>query len=836
MSTEMYEAALKYAGMGWVVHPVRPRGKAPIPTDWAKRTQLLTIDELRRAFEAGDNNIGVVCGPVSDLTVIDFDDMNFYGDIINDLDTSNWLTSTRAKEGEKATRGHFFFKYDSDFTQRMGRKFGEEGALLGIDILSGNRNRGGSNVVIAPSIHPSGNKYRFNREFISRGDIPAIPQELKKRLLRYIALEEELYKSILSSRGWVKEIIAREDKENVFHGGDGRRLMLALTAELKKNGLTDDGIHFLAKVIYRGTYDQSRTEQELRYVSPTPWTSDILCVEFPEHCSPDNTRGKAGKEQLRQENTSQAVQTMRAEMGRVIMGHWEMIEALQAKLPIYYDRTHNYWMWNEREGIYQIIDETDILRTITEILDIKSIYRSSVKSEILEMVKSTGRARKLERPGKDIIQFKDGCIDLKTGERFKPDPSKLYSSRIPHKIGNSEETPTIDRLFEAWVGEENKQLLYEICAYCLYDSYPIHRIFTLVGRGRNGKGQFQHLLTEFIGVENTTHTGLEALINNRFESGKLYNKKLATMGETNFNTLQNTSQLKMLSGGDMISGEFKRKDPFEFVNTAKIVISSNSLPVTMDRTDGFYRRWLIIDFNNKFPEGKDIFETVPEAEYENLALKCTRLLRELLERGSFTGEGTVEERMRKYEYRSNPVSEFIELECIKEERHYTPLWFLFDKYEEFCTKGGHRKISKKEFSKILENMGYEVQEQRKYSQFDQVKYKRSNINKDANWATVLGLDFEVGEVGEVGHFPLNPLYRELSESKPTSPTSPTNSHLLSNEVIIIAEYCNNWEKVYKKSINSQEYVNVAFEYCQGHKVNDIELVKSIIGKIRGIAP
>ena len=68
------------------------------------------------------------------------------------------------------------------------------------------------------------------------------------------------------------------------------------------------------------------------------------------------------------------------------------------------------------------------------------------------------------------------------------------------------------------------------------------------------------------------------------------------MGETDFNEMKKTSMLKKLSGGDLIGFEYKRKDPFEDKNYAKITISTNNLPSTSDKTIGFYRRWLIIDF------------------------------------------------------------------------------------------------------------------------------------------------------------------------------------------------------------------------------------------------
>ena len=86
------------------------------------------------------------------------------------------------------------------------------------------------------------------------------------------------------------------------------------------------------------------------------------------------------------------------------------------------------------------------------------------------------------------------------------------------------------------------------------------------------------------------------MLDSRFESFKLYKKLVCTMGETNFNVLNKTSLLKKLTGQDLIGFEFKNKKPFDDYNYAKIMIASNSLPVSSDTSEGFYRRWMILDF------------------------------------------------------------------------------------------------------------------------------------------------------------------------------------------------------------------------------------------------
>ena len=130
------------------------------------------------------------------------------------------------------------------------------------------------------------------------------------------------------------------------------------------------------------------------------------------------------------------------------------------------------------------------------------------------------------------------------------------------------------------------------------------------------------------------------------------------MGETNFNEISKTSILKKLTGQDLIGFEYKNKNPFEERNYAKILISTNNLPETTDKTVGFYRRWMIIDFPNQFSEEKDILSDIPEEEYESLALKCVTILYELLKERKFYNEGSIEDRQKNYEEKSNPFDKF----------------------------------------------------------------------------------------------------------------------------------------------------------------------------------
>jgi putative DNA primase/helicase len=329
--------------------------------------------------------------------------------------------------------------------------------------------------------------------------------------------------------------------------------------------------------------------------------------------------------------------------------------------PFYYDKNKLYWIWDKQKCVWSIVDETDIIVAINNTFSLIGIATSSLKSQIINAIQIIGRDNTpLNQENCELIQFGTTIYNLNDGSSFEATPNYFITNTLPYTPSMSDDTPILDELFDAWVGRENRDLLYEIISYCCYRDYPIHHIFTFVGAGSNGKSKFLKIIEKFISVDNCASTSLDVLINSRFESANLFKKLVCTMGETNFNTMNRTEMLKRLSGQDLVGFEFKGKNSFSGYSYAKLLISTNTLPETTDRTDGFYRRWIIVDFPNRFSGDIDILKTIPESEFNNLSRKVLNILPNLLSYMRFTNVGTLEDRKKRYENKSNPLPKFLE--------------------------------------------------------------------------------------------------------------------------------------------------------------------------------
>lgn len=422
------------------------------------------------------------------------------------------------------------------------------------------------------------------------------------------------------------------------------------------------------------------------------------------------------------------------------LDYFDLAEQIRQIKPYFYDKNDIWWFWNEERNLWSIVDETDLMNFIDDCLE-RPAYtvKSSFKNTLMEALRRVGRRHHPKEAPTKWIQFKDKAFSIESNKIYKVKPNYFFTNPIPWEIGESSETPVMDKLFTEWVGKKHLQTLYEIIAYNCYTNYPIQVLFCLHGSGRNGKSCFLNILSKFIGKENLCSTDLDLLIGNnmsRFESFKLYKKLTCLMGETNFGVLESSALLKKLTGGDLIGYEIKGGKVFDDYNYAKILIASNSLPSSEDTSEGFYRRWVIIDFPNQFPEGKDITLTIPDIEYNNLAKKITEIIPVLLTKGEFTNQGTIEQRKQKYIMASNPLNVFISDWCYERPEEYVRYSEFYTKYVQYLKNKHKRIVSKREFSKCLDIEGWEVRRTTKDGVSDRyvegINFKKRNDRNDSN--------------------------------------------------------------------------------------------------------
>lgn len=687
---------------------IATKQKNPIDESWQKGNNFQYDSNTLADWLKLGGNYGVV-GGFGNLLIIDFDDFNFQEKIVPLLPKTFTIKSGTGKF-------HKYFITDVEQPNSLKAKDDSNNTLAD---LQGE----GKQVVGANSTHPNGNKYEVYDDVeiakISYSEIVAIFYEYIPSLRKKNEKKSNGVNKFSDNDTDVMKIKSMLKVSNILQelGCDTKRNPTQCPLHESKGGkcLSYNDEKGLWKCFHCDEGGDIFTLYSLKKDLSFAAVLDYFC----KRCN------------ILRDESSLYLQ---------LTSYKENTIKFWKKQPFFYNKQKMFWLWNKNEYRWEYVDETDMLLGIQHQLQLNGeLIESGVKNCYIEAFKQVGRERTPRDAEKTWVQFKGLIVDFATGKTMAATPEYFCCNPIPWELGDYDTTPTFDKIFEEWVGKEYVDLLYEIIAYCCLMDYPIHRIFALEGSGSNGKSCFLEIVERFVGKENICVASLDAICNpnNRFETCKMYKKLVCRMGETNFNELRDTEKLKQISAGDTISFEFKNKDPFEAKSYAKVLMASNSFPATSDKTDGFYRRWLIVKFSKKFSEKKDILATIPLDEYNNLARKTVKILKKLLERREFTNEGTIEERKNKYEEVSNPISGFIKNNYKEDINSDVPFYQFYDDLVIYLSQRGKRAVSKIEVGRYLTAQG-----------FDQKVLNKKVGSEFKTWKCILGLK-EVSSVNDI---------------------------------------------------------------------------------------
>jgi len=302
---------------------------------------------------------------------------------------------------------------------------------------------------------------------------------------------------------------------------------------------------------------------------------------------------------------------------------------------IYYDEFKYWWIWNEKEHKWQETDDTTILNRIdSKITDSSNTIENKIKSLMLEALKRQGRKNKPKELDWHWIQFKDRLVNFSTGKTMKAESKYFIANPIPWEIGDSTETPILDKLLDEWLNNDTLEkrsvdYLKELFAFTIAPKYFLSAVPFIYGHGSDGKSQFIKALVKFIGIDNYTSTTLSYLEKSNFGTYPLRKKLLCTVNELPKNQIDKFTNIKAISGRDPIFMEKKGHDRVTDIVYSKIFLIGNDVPICSDMSDGFTRRIVLMKFPNQFKEGGDIFDNIPEQEFCNLAKWCLTKLKEL---------------------------------------------------------------------------------------------------------------------------------------------------------------------------------------------------------------
>lgn len=196
-----------------------------------------------------------------------------------------------------------------------------------------------------------------------------------------------------------------------------------------------------------------------------------------------------------------------------------------------------------------------------------------------------------------VFPFANGLLDTATGDLVTATPERAADWCMPHHYDANADCPTI----KAWLlrcveGDTASVELLRAWLAALVRGVQLQKFLMLLGRGRSGKGTFQRLAVAVVGARNVAVCALRDLEENRFETAKLYGKRLCMINEAGKHGGA-LNMLKAITGGDHIPLERKHiQQSGSFVFNGLVLMATNEDLQSSDSTSGLERRRVTVRF------------------------------------------------------------------------------------------------------------------------------------------------------------------------------------------------------------------------------------------------
>jgi putative DNA primase/helicase len=229
----------------------------------------------------------------------------------------------------------------------------------------------------------------------------------------------------------------------------------------------------------------------------------------------------------------------------------------------------------------------------------------------------------------DIIGTPSGVVNLKTGETFDPDPNNFITRTVAVDPANATLCPRWFAFLNQITGNDAalKQFLQQWAGYCLTGQTREHKLVFIHGPGGTGKSTFANVLLR-IAQDYGVNAAMETFADAKFEQhpeqlARLDGPRLVVASETEAGHRWRENRVKLLTGGDMITARFMRRDSFDFRPRFKLTFLGNHGPAITNLDSAIRRRFVVVPFVNKPAE--------PDYQLEDaLAAEAPGILRWML--------------------------------------------------------------------------------------------------------------------------------------------------------------------------------------------------------------
>lgn len=342
----------------------------------------------------------------------------------------------------------------------------------------------------------------------------------------------------------------------------------------------------------------------------------------------------------------------------------------------------------------RLVQEQMLIREtkMSQIVDAEKQWRLLVQRDIREL-----------NANPYIINVRNGLYNILEDTLTEHTPDYFSTVQLDVAYDKAAGCPLFKKFLAESMGGDMEQvrLIQEMLGYFLIPVNSAQKCFVIVGAASAGKSVLLRVLNDvLLGRRNVSNVSWQAL-NERFKTAELFGKLANIFADLPTKNIDDNGIFKALVGEDYLTVEKKNKNPFSFQSSARLLFSCNSIPKNYgDRSEGFYRRLIILRFKYTVPKEKRDPELLEKfrMEADGIFLFALEGLRRLMgNRYTFSETQVNADELQQYREESDSVLSFVKDYCELAVGHSVGSTELFHAYKGYCEECGLRPYSQKNF-------------------------------------------------------------------------------------------------------------------------------------------
>lgn len=317
-----------------------------------------------------------------------------------------------------------------------------------------------------------------------------------------------------------------------------------------------------------------------------------------------------------------------------------------------------------------------------------------------------------------LINLKNGTFEVSPkGTNLRPfNRADFITYQLPFEYDPKAKAPIFQNYLDRVLPDVTRQMvLSEYLGYVFIkngsQSFKLEKALLLYGTGANGKSVFKEIVDALLGESNTSDFTLQSLTNdNGYYRAKIANKLVNYASEINGKL--KTDIFKQLVSGEPVEARLPYGEPFTLKQYAKLIFNCNELPKDVEHTNAYFRRFLIIPFDETIPEAeqdKELHTKIIKSELSGVFNWILSGLNRLLKQKKFTECEAAKNAVKQYRKESDSVQMFIDdLGYKKSIGKYLTIKDLYGAYKAYCNDDGCFPVKKTNFRKRLTSYGIQV--------------------------------------------------------------------------------------------------------------------------------